>query len=99
MNGEESEAKRIISSINKQSASNGDYSSPSESSKGAKRPKEEEAKLDQASEDHESDITQYSGSGDENDQTSKSMESHSKPLPEETPRRRSTRAKKVTRET
>lgn len=94
-NGEESEAKRIISSIHKQAASNGIHPTPSEPNEAAETSKEEQAEIDQTSEDHESDITQYSNSGDEHDQTSTSVESHSEKVPEETPRRRSTRAKKA----
>ncbi|KAL8825740.1 MAG: hypothetical protein Q9191_004228 [Dirinaria sp. TL-2023a] len=98
-NGEESEAKRIISSIHKQADSNRDHTTSSELSEGAKGSNMEEAKTDQISEDHESDITQYSDSGDEPDRASTSTGSHSKPIPQETPRRRSTRAQKVNRET
>ena len=98
MNGQESEAKRIISSIHKQAAPDEDHSLPSEPNEVAKDIKEEEARAGQTSEDPHSNITQYSDSGEEIDPTSSLMEVRSKPVAEEAPRRRSTRAKKVPRE-
>jgi len=100
MNGEESEAKKIISSIQQQ-ATSADERSMSRKTSAVHDPeqKENEAPVDQNSRGSESDVTQYTeSSGDEKAPTEK-VEPQPKPeIEQEPPRRRSTRPRKSTKE-
>lgn len=100
MNGEESEAKKIISSIREQAAS-ADEGSVSRTKSATHDPEqmENEAPAYQNSKGSESDVTQYTeSSGDEKAPTEK-LEPHPKPeIEPEPPRRRSTRSRKSTKE-
>lgn len=100
MNGEESEAKKIISSI-QQRAPSVDEGSMSRKSSAVHDPaqKENEAPTDPNSKGSESDVTQYTeSSGDEKAPTEK-VEPPPKPeIEPEPPRRRSTRPRKSTKE-
>jgi len=100
MNGEESEANKIISSFQQQ-ATLADERSMSRKTSAAHDPeqKENEAPVDQNSRGSESDVTQYTeSSGDEKAPTEK-VEPLPKPeIEQEPPRRRSTRPRKSTKE-
>ena len=100
MNGEESEAKKIISSIQEQATSAGDDAPSRKHSDAIIKDRDEgEASPDHTFAGHESDVTQYTDSSDADQKVPNSVVAPSKPEAEAgTPRRRSTRARKSTKE-
>lgn len=96
MNGEESEAKKLISSIQEQAIS-ADINPPSrkQSESVAREQNQNDTPAIHAAAGYESDVTQYTeSSGDEGKSTEK-VEATPEPVANpEPPRRRSTRSKK-----
>ena len=100
MNGEVSEARRIISSIQEHATpANGNHSSGKDSMALPTEPKEDEKPGVNSDAGHESDITQYSDSSGDDENPLAKVEPSSVPVAElEPPRRRSTRPKKGVKE-
>ena len=100
MNGEVSEAERIISSIQEQATSvNGNHSLEKDSKALPTEPKEDEKSGGNSDAGHGSDITQYSdSSGDDENSLAKVEPSKAPVADSEPPRRRSTRPKKGVKE-
>ena len=99
-NGEESEAKKIISTIQEQAASAEDkrLSNKSMSSRATGQ-KKDEVPANQAAAGYGSDITQYTDSSEDEEVPSEKDEPPPKPVVEpEPPRRRSTRPKRGAKE-
>lgn len=100
MNGEESEANKILSSIQEQAASASERSiSHKRSDTHDPERKENEAPTDHNSRGSESDVTQYTESSGDEKALTEEVEPQPKPeIEPEPPRRRSTRPRKSTKE-
>lgn len=101
MNGEESEAEKIISSIQEQAMPTEGDRLPSKSLNNmSRRDNNDDVSGDRETAEHESDVTQYSESGSEEEKVAseESQPSAKTSVEPEAPRRRSTRPKKNPKE-
>lgn len=95
MNGEESDVKSIVASIKEQTASAAHSTKPNKISYTSEDDTKDEPERVVAADGHESDVTQYSSEGSEDDKETEMVPTRAaKTIAEPgTPRRRSTRAK------
>ncbi len=101
MNGEETDAKKIVATLKKQTLPTARYNEKEREDDGVREVanRDDEDALTSASDIHESDVTQYSTEGSEGDgervENAEPKKGSPKPVAElDTPRRRSTRATK-----